>query len=113
MAVVVRISYRWKYKGGISGQGSNHECNDMDHARNLCRKVIREHRRFEQVMRENGIDPSLKKGRNHGSQVSYISVKPEGTKNGDVIDAWDPDHGWHKARVQSNGLAKAIREEEN
>lgn len=110
MSVTVRISYRWNYRGRRSGNGYNHTCNDMDHARNLCRKVIREHREFEESMKAAGLNPN-KRTRNSGAQVAYLSVKPEGTKPGDIIDAWEPSLGWHKARVMSNGLAKAIEKE--
>lgn len=114
MAVTVRISRRWRYRGRASGKGKDFICHDLDHARNLVRKVIREHREFEKEMadwrRKHGFYNT--RTRNEGAAISYISVKPEGTQPGDIVDVWTPERSWHKGRVGRDGLATSIPAEQ-
>jgi hypothetical protein len=97
MSVTVYISGSWRYRGRVKRSGNPHTCVDMDHARNLCRKVIREARQHA----------SLYRGRNNLFLADRISVRPEGTQPGDTVDVWTNDRGWHKGTLQSNGRVKS------
>ena len=89
MSVMIRLSGTHHYRGKACSFRNDKTVETLDHARAYVRKVI-------QSARE---DRKRYRGRNAGRMVTYISVWPEGTAEGSVVDVWNAARGWHKGEV--------------